>query len=220
MNSPLPPRKNLWIAKLGGSLADSPYLPAWLDALAEHGAGRVVLVPGGGPFADAVRGMQARRRFDDASAHAMALLAMQQYGWMLRGLCPQLVLESDVERLRERLAEGACVVWLPDLRQLDAAGVPASWDITSDSLAAWLAGRIGAGDLLMIKSVAVAADATLDTLQAQGVVDPAFAGYCRAGACRLHWLTPPDSGRLAGLLRGGQFQLADLAQIQPLASVP
>lgn len=200
--------QNPWVAKLGGSLADSPYLQAWLDALAEHGAGRVVVVPGGGPFADAVRSLQARRRFDDASAHAMAVLAMQQYGWMLRGLCPRLVLEADVDRLRERLAEGHCVVWLPELLQLDAAGVPASWDVTSDSLAAWLAGRIGAGDLLMVKSVAVAADASLDTLQAEGVIDPAFAGYCRTGTFRLHWLAAPGSSRLAGTLDATEGALA------------
>ena len=40
------------VVKLGGSLSGAPELKAWLAALA-GAAGRVVLVPGGGPFADA-----------------------------------------------------------------------------------------------------------------------------------------------------------------------
>lgn len=188
------------IVKLGGSLAGSAYLQNWLQALAEHGRGRAVIVPGGGPFADAVRAAQIALSFDDKTAHAMALLAMHQYGWMLRGLCPGLTLESDVERLPARLADGESVVWLPDLRQLDAAAIPANWDVTSDSLAAWLATRLSATDLLMVKSVFVAADAPLEHLLADGVVDAAFRGYALTGVFRLHWLGPADSDCLPGLL--------------------
>ena len=63
------------VVKLGGSFAGSVELPAWLDALARC-AGRVVVVPGGGPFAEAVRAAQPKMRFDDHAAHRMAVLAM------------------------------------------------------------------------------------------------------------------------------------------------
>ena len=63
----------MWVVKLGGSLAYSPELPHWLSALAHTDA---VIVPGGGPFADTVRDAQQIWRFDDATAHAMALLAI------------------------------------------------------------------------------------------------------------------------------------------------
>ena len=67
------------IVKLGGSLAFSEVLIDWLRALASC-AGHVVIVPGGGPFADAVRVTQHRMGFDDRTAHHIALLAMEQYG--------------------------------------------------------------------------------------------------------------------------------------------
>jgi len=67
------------VLKLGGSYAFSPFLKNWIDAVKDC-AGCVVLVPGGGPFADAVRAAQPRMGFDDRAAHEMAVLAMDQYG--------------------------------------------------------------------------------------------------------------------------------------------
>ena len=73
------------VVKLGGSLAFSQHLRAWISALAAC-PGRAVIVPGGGPFADAVRSAQTRMGYDDHAAHHMALLAMEQYGRALISL--------------------------------------------------------------------------------------------------------------------------------------
>jgi hypothetical protein len=139
----------MWVVKLGGSLSASPELPAWLDALART---RAVLVPGGGPFADAVRHAQARWRFGAQAAHDMAILAMQQYGRMLAALQPALATAFEPAELAAPRAGAA--LWLPQPDTLNAAGVPPSWNITSDSLAAWLAREVGATNLLLIKSAA------------------------------------------------------------------
>ena len=57
------------IVKLGGSLvSDAARLGRLLGALADGGEGRCVVVPGGGPFADAVRQAQGRLGFSDALA--------------------------------------------------------------------------------------------------------------------------------------------------------
>src|SRR5437763_974004 len=77
--------RDLTVIKLGGSHAFAPHLAHWLDAIG-HCAGRIVVVPGGGPFADAVRDAQPRMGFDDSAAHRMALLAMEQYGCALASL--------------------------------------------------------------------------------------------------------------------------------------
>ncbi|TAN48842.1 MAG: hypothetical protein EPN21_13910 [Methylococcaceae bacterium] len=208
------------VVKLGGSLAGSPYLQSWLDALAEHGAGRVIIVPGGGLFADSVRAAQTVQAFDNYAAHAMALLAMHQYGWMLRGLRPELLLETNVDRLLLRMSAGRCMIWLPDLAQLDAAGIPAGWDITSDSLAAWLAGQLRADALLMIKSAAIPPQATLERLQHDGIIDPAFAGYLQTSACRLHWLGPEDSARLPELLNDSAPTTPRYTSARPNSPIP
>ena len=66
----------------------------------------MVLVPGGGPFADAVRAAQPRMGFDDRAAHAMALLAMEQYGCALANLAQGLSLAASVAAIRRVLRGG------------------------------------------------------------------------------------------------------------------
>ena len=155
----------LLVVKLGGSSAASPLLRPWLDAIAAA-AGRVVLVPGGGPFADAVRTAQAALGFDDATAHAMALLAMAQYGFFLASLGALLTPADSTDAIRRALAAGLVPVWLPPATLGPAEGVPASWDVTSDSLSLLLAGWLGAPHLLLIKP----------RTHGENLLDAAFAG--------------------------------------------
>ena len=68
----------MWVVKLGGSLLGSPELKQWLDTLVTHSDGRVLIVPGGSLFADAVREAQAVSGVDDVLAQRLALLAMDQ----------------------------------------------------------------------------------------------------------------------------------------------
>jgi len=182
----------MWVVKLGGSLAASDDLPRWLDALSRTDA---VIVPGGGPFADAVRTAQARWAFDETAAHHMAILGMRQYGLMLAALCPALLTAATLAELRQ--PAGRAKVWLPAPECLDAAGIPATWDVTSDSLAAWLAGQIHATNLLLVKSVSatsLAATRSLCCAQLvnQGWVDPVFPTYAAKNACP-SWLCGPDA---------------------------
>src|ERR1700741_3246428 len=93
---------DLIIVKLGGSQAFSKHLPAWLDAIT-LAAGRVVIVPGGGPFADTVRAAQPTMGFDDRAAHRMALLAMEQFACALAGLRPSLRLAESAAAIRAAL---------------------------------------------------------------------------------------------------------------------
>ena len=140
----------LRVVKLGGSLHDSPLLHDWLDALARAG-GRIVLVPGGGPFADAVRAAQGRLDFSDATAHRMALLAMEQYGLLLCDLNPGLRPAASPQAITEIVARGLTPVWLPSAMCRGVRDVPENWSVTSDSLAAWLAHHLGAEALALVK---------------------------------------------------------------------
>ena len=74
----------------------------------------------------------------------------------------------------------------------DAREVPASWDVTSDSLALWLARAIGAPHVLMIKHVQVPAGATVRSLVAQGVLDAAFPDFFEAYAGAVYVAGPDD----------------------------
>src|SRR5262245_7829471 len=83
------PRSRLALVKLGGRHAKGPHIQDWLQAIAAE-AGAIVIVPGGGPFADVVRSTQAAMGYDDSAAHAMALMAMAQFGCALQSLNPAL----------------------------------------------------------------------------------------------------------------------------------
>lgn len=168
----------MWVLKIGGSLADAETLPSWLEVAACYGCGRVVIVPGGGPFADQVRQAQQYWQYPDTVAHRMALLAMEQYGLMLSGLRPDLAPVAHESELIEALAQARVPVWLPSASVLAADDVPHSWEVTSDSLAAWLARRLGAAQLVLVKSLAPTEPRmAAERLQREGIVDRAFARY-------------------------------------------
>ena len=101
-------RSRLAIVKLGGSHASGPHLKDWLTAIAAE-AGSIAIVPGGGPFADAVRTAQAGIGYDDRAAHAMALMAMAQFGSALESLNPALRLAASRSRSEERRVGKECV---------------------------------------------------------------------------------------------------------------
>ena len=194
-------RSRLVIVKLGGSHAGGPHLKDWLAAIAAE-AGSIAIVPGGGPFADAVRTAQAGIGYDDRAAHAMALMAMAQFGSALESLNPALRLTASRSAILRALKDGKVPVWSPE-RMARAAALPETWELTSDSLAAWLAGALGAGRLVLVKHgrfESMTVDA--DELVARGVIDQLFPRYLRESGARAWLAAPTESARLAeGLQR-------------------
>lgn len=197
-------RSRLAIVKLGGSHATGPHLKDWLAAIAAE-AGSIVIAPGGGPFADAVRAAQARIGFDDRAAHAMALMAMAQFGSALESLNPALRLAASRAAILRALKEAKVPVWSPE-RMARAAALPETWDLTSDSLAAWLAGALGASRLVLVKHgrfEGAAVDA--HDLVVRGVVDPLFPSYLKESGAQAWLAGPAESARLAEGLRRPLF---------------
>ena len=197
-------QRGLWVVKLGGSLSQSRYLNRWLSILAAAG-GAVAIVPGGGPFADQVRTLQKRRRFDDATAHHMALLAMEQYGRMLAGLSPGLRPAASRAEIARARRGGLTAVWMPTRMVLADPQIAASWDITSDSLAAWLAGKLKADRLVLVKSVALPDGSVPATaLARRGIVDPAFPGYFARSGAEGWCIDDARHAAMAAALRSGR----------------
>ncbi|HEY1997940.1 aspartate kinase [Paraburkholderia sp.] len=167
----------MWVVKIGGSLSHEPTLRDWLTQLCEVGGGRIVIVPGGGDFADKVRQYQSEWHFDDLAAHNMCLLAMTQYAIMMQGVLPELVLASSEAKIRRALRDGHVAVWVPTALMRDTPDAMSNWDTTSDSLAAWLSTMLNAERLIVVKSCPIAEDMRLETLAANGVVDRRFVDY-------------------------------------------
>jgi hypothetical protein len=125
------------VVKLGGSLCN--HVPDLVRAFLAS-ARPLFIVPGGGMFADVVR----RFPLDNDSAHWMAIAAMDQYGWYVssQGITATSLLQEPVSP----------VVFLPYCSVRKHDPLPHSWDVTSDSIAAWIADMLGL-DLLLLKSV-------------------------------------------------------------------
>lgn len=165
----------MWLVKLGGSLMHSQELSSWLGVLASFGGGRIVIVPGGGAFADQVRQAQGAWGFDDRIAHRMAILAMEQYGLMMTGIRGDLRVAASLPQVETALREAAVPVWLPAAMTVDNPELPESWELSSDSLAAWFAEKCGAEMLILVKSIELAETSiSAARLSASGVVDPLF----------------------------------------------
>lgn len=194
--------KELIVVKLGGGAAAAPQLRRWLSAIAQ-GAGRVVLVPGGGPFADAVRTAQTAMGFDDKTAHALALAAMRQYGMAICALHPALTQAETPRAIAATMHAGRVPVWLPETMALADPTIAASWDVTSDSLALWLAAELGARMAIFIKQ-ARPAPMRAGALTDAGIMDRAFPAFLASAGLPAYVAGPGDVETLGGVLGSGQ----------------
>ena len=166
------------VLKIGGSLAETDALAPLMLGLSAKRPAPLLVVPGGGTFADTVRDAQMRHRLSDAASHHMALLAMHQYGVMLADLAAGFALAETRAQFEAAWRAELVPIWLPAAMVLAAGDLPPSWAISSDSLAAWVAGRIGASRLLVVKSCPLPAQrGDASALAAAGIVDAAFAAH-------------------------------------------
>lgn len=168
----------MWVVKLGGSLLGTPELKDWLDVIARHGDGQIVIVPGGGILADAVYESQMLSGISDLVAHRMAVMAMDQYGILLAGLNADLVTAASDLEIAERGWQHRAVIWLPSNMVIADESIPTTWEITSDSLAAWLAQKLNANHLILVKSERPQLEQiSLERLTKEGFVDEHFGDY-------------------------------------------
>ena len=169
----IPPSAALSVIKIGGGLA---MVPGALDrvcrAIGASGRDhRILVVPGGGPFADAVRDFDRTVGLSPDAAHWMAILAMDQYAHVLAERIPGATLIEEPGALLQTLGSSGVAVLAPSRWMRSADVLPHSWEVTSDSVAAFVAGALDAARLILIKPAAELPDP----------VDPYFATTLPAG---------------------------------------
>ncbi len=150
------PRVVYAVVKLGGGLLGrNGAFERVTGALAAFGAGRSLLVvPGGGPFSEVVRERCRHLQIDADTAHWMAILGMDQYAHVLACRIRRAALVERERDIPVALAAGRIPVLAPYHWLRAADPLPHSWDVTSDSIAAWLASALGAARLILLKPVA------------------------------------------------------------------
>ena len=142
------------VIKVGGSLSQSRKLADLMARLSELGRRhRILIVPGGGAFANAIRDYDWRFGLDTDASHWMAILAMDQFGHLISSLIPDSELVQGLADARKISASGRVPILLTYNLLFQADALPRSWDVTADSIAAWVAGLSGAQQLVLLKSV-------------------------------------------------------------------
>ncbi|MFX1603819.1 MAG: hypothetical protein ACFFCK_10065 [Promethearchaeota archaeon] len=141
------------VIKIGGSLAKSPEeLRALMQSIEDLSSRHtLVIVPGGGPFADNVRELQGALNASDASAHWMAILAMEQFGELLSQYTPKLEVFRGREVL-EMMAKERSFILQPYRLIRTKDELPHTWNVTSDSIAVWVAILVDADLVVLAKS--------------------------------------------------------------------
>jgi aspartokinase-like uncharacterized kinase len=170
------------VVKIGGGLSARIHV---LDAvLACVGAAaqsiRLLIVPGGGRFADAVRDVDRQIGLSDTAAHWMAVLAMDQSAHLIVGRMPGARLVEQPDEIGAALENARVPVLAPSrwLRATDP--LPHSWDVTSDSIAAWIAGRLGAHRLVLVKPPGACPGDAVDAYFARAMPDGVTAAIVAA----------------------------------------
>lgn len=148
------------VVKVGGSLYDDPNLGPKLRAFLATLAGPRFVVPGGGAFADAVRNLDRVHGLGEAAAHWVALESLHAPAAFLAHLVGDLADVLDVPAAVARFEERY-------------GPVPAAWDVTTDSLAAYIAADLGC-DLVLLKSTAIPAGVSWAEAAGRGWVDAHF----------------------------------------------
>lgn len=174
----------LAVVKVGGSLFDLPDLGRRLAAqLSSRRNVTVALFPGGGATADVVRAWHVRFGLDEETSHQLAIRSLTLNAELLHRLLPaSRLIRSRSELDESRAAHGITQILVPDdelmrlEQQFPETAPPHLWDVTSDSLAAWVAWRWAAERLVLMKSAGFPRGVGALNAVRCGLVDRYFAG--------------------------------------------
>ncbi|MFW9847158.1 MAG: hypothetical protein ACFFD6_10445 [Candidatus Thorarchaeota archaeon] len=141
------------VIKVGGSLIDELYpartLLKTIATIAEQRS--VLVVPGGGAFADIIRVAHSKGFVSDSAAHWLAIKCMDLNAMIMADIQPSLNLCSEADAF-DRWAEGESFIIQPYNLLKSYDRLPHSWGVTSDSIALWLGIQGDADAVVLLKS--------------------------------------------------------------------
>ena len=138
----------MWVLKIGGSWITNPKLKTLIGRLEKKKKGKIIIVAGGGCFADSVRFASKKTKMSEKLANTLALKSTEIFCSYLKNINKKLYLTTD-----KRFKENSLNVWLPSVILSNEKSFKRNWDSTSDSVAAWLSDNIKADGLVFIKSL-------------------------------------------------------------------
>ena len=138
------------IIKLGGSLQEKGReIIRFLSDYAEKNAHTFIIIPGGGHFVKRIKELSEQEVISDDAAHWMAVLGMHQYGFYLADGSGIEIVES-MEELRNVVH--ICLLLPYNLLKGDDS-LPHTWNVTSDTIAAFVANKVGETSFIKLTDV-------------------------------------------------------------------
>jgi len=143
------------VLKVGGSLLNYPdklkKLCTEISRLSRDF--KLLVIPGGGSFADLVRRYYVKYRLSEDTSHWMAILAMDTYGFLLSELIKNSQVVFTIEGIYKAWKNGGLPILLPFRILFEEDPLIHSWSVTSDSISAYIARKIKAKRLILLKDV-------------------------------------------------------------------
>ncbi len=166
------------VIKLGGSLLAWPELAARLRAwLAVQPPAANILIVGGGALVEKLRELDASQALSSETSHWLAIRVMSITAAVVAGLIPEATLVEAMEHLDLSKFSSLQILdaqYFLSQEYGSAESLPASWDVTSDSIAARVAEVLHAGELVLLKSSLPTEPANFESLARSGYVDAYF----------------------------------------------
>ena len=112
---------------------------------------KIVLIPGGGSFANFIRKIYRELKFTEEIAHWMGIISMNYNGLELSKKFPDLQVIEKYDKLKE--IRNTFCIFLPYEFLKENDKLPHSWDVTSDSITLFLTKELGLNECFLIKDV-------------------------------------------------------------------
>ena len=203
----------MWVLKIGGSLLTANRLKKTLSTITQCKHRKLIIVPGGSIFAQHIRNTQQQWKFNNNAAHKMALLAMEQYAYLMQSYAPPLQTTDTINGIKSIIKAQKIPLWLPSKMSNKATDIPCNWQISSDSLALWLAKRLHAKHMILIKSLDNQG-MNARQLASKGIIDRAFPELMIGAKTHIWWVGPNSLNKLQTLLQHAQQPADQLQAIQ------
>ena len=188
----------LVVYKLGGSLLLLDDLAARLRVvLDQRPDDRTLIVVGGGPAADVVREWSVTHALTEVESHWLAVRSLSLNRALVHRLLPESAeVSSCADALRQHTSRAPLLLdveaCLLAAEREQRCPLPKRWDVTSDSIAAWIAHDWAAEELVLLKSTGLSGEQTLGEAAGRGLVDPHFP-LVAPGVPRVSWCNLRDA---------------------------
>ena len=112
---------------------------------------KIIIIPGGGSYANFIRSVDKKLVLGDDLAHWAAIFSMNYNGKDLNRKFPDFECIDDLEKIQR--AKRIFCIFLPYNYLKKKDELPHSWDVTSDSIAIYIANKLNLNECYLIKDI-------------------------------------------------------------------